>query len=118
MEPSRLTKSRSTYSIASCPNPELNSTYKSIYRSITQRNLRQYTDDELSVKSQRLPSVPARQSNFVRNPRVNQPTLDNRPIDVKLDSSEIFRLISTNKRNQKKAPPPTTRGITSRLFGW
>jgi hypothetical protein len=118
MEPSRLPKSRSTYSIASCPNPELNSTYKSIYRSITQRNLRQFTDDELSVKSQRLPPASARQSNFVRNPRVNQPTIDNRPIDVKLDSSEIFRLISTNKRNQKKAPPPTTRGITSRLFGW
>lgn len=119
MEPSVLPKTKSTYSMASCPNPELNNTYKNIYKSITQRNLRQYNDDELSVKSQRIPPNPKIQTHYARNSQMNRqfPTA-NLP-KVKLDSTEIFQLISANKPASKPPPAPSTpKGFTSRLFGW
>lgn len=65
---SRITNSRSSYSVSSQyqgpdhRNSDLNSTYKQIYKSITQRNLAQITndrhDDSGSVRSyQRLPTI-------------------------------------------------------------
>lgn len=120
MEPNVIPRTKSTYSLASAPNPELNSTFKNIYRSISYRNLRPYIDDDVtSVKSQRLPAHPSKtRNNNARNlytNRVPQAALPN----VKLDSTEIFKLISANKTPNK--PPPSTnssRGFTSRLFGW
>lgn len=117
MEPSILPKTKSTYSLASCPNPELNNTFKNVYRSITQRNLRQYNDDELSVKSQRVPTNTKIQTNYTRNLKINRQVPPTNLPNVKLDSTEIFRLISANKPNTKQ-PPPTKKGFTSRLFGW
>ena len=156
MEPSlvannkRLPKSRSNYSINSRPqNIDLNNTYHNIYKSITQRNLKQYLeDDNLSVKSQRLPTISANtqldfsnlnshngesvhptprassvRSNYTPTSSKGKPKL----LDTKMNSSDVYKLISTRKsrsnihdlREAKQSTPAVNKpGLASRLFGW
>jgi len=156
MEPSlvannkRLPKSRSNYSINSRPhNIDLNNTYHNIYKSITQRNLKQYLeDDDLSVKSQRLPTISANtqldfsnlhshngerskisaRASSVRSSYTPTSSKDKtRLLDTKLNSSDVYQLISTRKSRsnihdlrEAKQPTPAVNkpGLASRLFGW
>ncbi|CAK9442224.1 uncharacterized protein LODBEIA_P59670 [Lodderomyces beijingensis] len=155
---SRLPKSVSNYSI----NTSVSTSYNlgSIYKSVIgQRNERyaqslrnghHHDDTRASVKSMsRIPSaqqVPRRQSIYMRADRSTMSMNGSAPVnhrdkdvkrDVKLDSREIYRLLSeksttssnvktesTQHRNHSPAsshhhaPPPRSASFASRFFGW
>ncbi|ABN65023.2 Phosphatidylinositol-4-phosphate 5-kinase and related FYVE finger-containing proteins Signal transduction mechanisms [Scheffersomyces stipitis CBS 6054] len=155
----RIPKSRSNYSISSAQSVDLNSTYKNIYRTITQRNSKQFVDDDTkSSKSQRLPTITAHvRSDFTHPTPTSRNNLSHRSsyansikserttsrnsantsantssnnVDLKLDSTEIYKLISSRRpvnsvnantnglREVRNTPIPKSTSFASRLFGW
>ncbi|KAK6454272.1 inheritance of peroxisomes protein 1-domain-containing protein [Scheffersomyces xylosifermentans] len=156
--PNRILKSRSNYSLNSAQSVDLNNTYKNIYKSITQRSLKHYDDDTRSSKSHKLPTITAhvrsdftnssiagsnrgsnslsRKSSYAtsvkseRNFSSAREPNSKRSGDLKLDSNEIYNLISSTRRPITAAskandlrevrgnPPPKSSSFASRLFGW
>lgn len=124
----RLPKSRSNYSMNST-NSDLNSTYRYIYKSIAQRNMRAYPGEDIAAR--KLPTVPPtppipkqyldtgsvlsagrRHIEFVPNNSLSQRNHN-------LDSSEIYTLLSTSgKRGQHPVEAKASKSFTQRLFGW
>lgn len=124
----RLPKSRSNYSMNSASS-DLNSTYRYIYKSIAQRNMRAYPGEDTT--SRKLPTVPP-------TPPIPKQYLDTGSVlgssrkhiefvpngspvqrNHNLESSEIYTLLSTSgKRGQHPVEAKASKSFTQRLFGW
>ncbi|RCK55771.1 hypothetical protein Cantr_05727 [Candida viswanathii] len=129
----KIPKSRSTYSINSAAT-DLYNIYRNIQLRNTQNNAR-IEEDAKSIKSMsRLPST--MNSSLPRSElsRRRQSTYagsvangSTRKSDVKLDSREIYRMLSSKpdkpilrQPTAAAGPPPVTKSTSfaSRLFGW
>lgn len=123
----RLSRSRSSYSVASGHYPrnvkaaDLNNTYHNIYRSITQRNLSQYSGSiSQSVKERTLNLKLGSERSFAESVKLalsRRPVVNNRDNDTrderlssKLNSTELYNMIRA-KRESNRNPP-------KRFFGW
>ncbi|CUM66071.1 uncharacterized protein PRCAT00003725001 [Priceomyces carsonii] len=145
----RLPKSQSNYSLASSlyQGTDLSNTYKSIYKSIAQRNSASAMDDSKSVNYQRLPTIHSSTRNlkaaslYLSDNRENYksstsmyngktsrlPNKDSKGLDsLNLKSLDVFKLVTSHSHNIDEANDinlntPKKNGnsnFASRLFGW
>lgn len=132
MEPQngRIPASRSTYSVQSHydgnRNQTLNSAYKQIYRSITQRNLNLLVDDGRS----RLLAAPLRsyhsEKGYVGGLNHRESYSEGlgrnraKTGDLRLNSADVFKMINEKKALEKRAAEQKKKesGFALRLFGW
>lgn len=133
MEPQngRIPASRSTYSVQSHydgnRNQALNSAYKQIYRSITQRNLNQLVDDGrsrlLAAPLRNVPSEKGFMGGLSHREGYSEGMGRSRAEksgDVRLNSADVFKMISEKKALEKRAVEQKKKesGFALRLFGW
>lgn len=136
----RLAKMRSSQSMGAKPAVDLNSTYRNIYRSITERNLNSLTvDKENRSPSDRNGSSRSRRSSistgrgYVPNnqvPSLNVPHLNVSQKLQHLDAAEVYKLINARRPNSRVSEmrqpervnemrqPEQKSSFASRLFGW
>lgn len=105
-----IPNSRSTYSLHSLNNDrsrDLNSTYKQIYKSITQRDIALILNDKnedarsvRSVRSQRLPTIQQSKPLTVEGPGLN--------------TEKVYKML----HEKRSKPAVESKGFASRLFGW
>lgn len=106
--PQRLPKTRSTYSMNST-NSDLNLTYRYIYKSIAQRNMRPADDDRRTIP----PTPPIPKKYLDAHKKVTDvPQTQSHNLDL----TEIYNLLGTS--GKRKPSEPVNKSLALRLFGW